>query len=247
MLTFFNCYYSIVQANIYEENHLPNMFASWNKLTLSLSIPVRQEVVWCVYLARPHDQYMLPAVLFKAEISSDVIAVGFTVVEGNTVHCHVHSEIGFRGQYKSCVDCLGNVQSSAMALVRLAFTTLDNMGAYHEDSNNCLVRNNSTMYLRVQREKKAIHVVLKYKAIRHHRQSIEWESEINGTSLLESVHDLTTTFHYCPTFVGLLQDVIAAHWMQKLLKIKENDDRCIYPITHCNLLDPTLIDYTINT
>ena len=70
------------------------MFASWNKLTLSLSIPVRQEVVWYVYLTKPHDQYMLPTLLFKADKSSDVIAVEFTIVPGNTVHCHVHSEIG---------------------------------------------------------------------------------------------------------------------------------------------------------
>ena len=132
-----------MQAKTCKENSPLNAFASWNKLTLSLTIPVRQDVIWYVYLARPHDQYMLPAVLFKADISSDVIAVEFTIAQGNTVHCHVRSEIGFRGQYKSCVDLLGNVNGSAMALVTMAFTVLDNMGPYHEDLNNCLVSRNS--------------------------------------------------------------------------------------------------------
>ena len=132
--------HACVQANICREKSPSNMFASWNKLTLSLSIPVRQEVVWYVYLSRPHDQYTLPAVLFKADISNDVIGVEFMTVPGNSVHCHVRSEIGFRGQYKSCVDLLGNVQCSAKALVKLAFKILDNMGPYHEESNNCLVR-----------------------------------------------------------------------------------------------------------
>lgn len=142
-------YYVHIQANISKLKSRPNMFASWNKLTLSLSIPVRQEVVWYVYLARPHDQYMLPAVLFKADISSDVIAVEFTIFPGDIVYCHVHSEIGFRGQYKSCLDLRGNVQHSAMALVTLAFTVLDNMGTYHEDLNNCLVSITTVVYTHV--------------------------------------------------------------------------------------------------
>ena len=163
MFCCFQNYYVHMQANICKQKS--NMFASWNKLTLSLSIPVRQEVVWYVYLARPHDQYMLPAVLFKADISSDVIAVEFTIFPGDTVYCHVHSEIGFRGQYKSCLDLRGNVQRSAMALVTLAFTVLDNMGTYHEDLNNCLVSKNVQLCTCMSDWKENTRAVYKMKAL----------------------------------------------------------------------------------